>query len=313
MMEFWTLGGTAISSTAQQAAAIEAEGWDGMLVPDSQALMTDVYVALTAAAIATHTLKLGTGVTNPFTRHPAVAAAAIAGLQELSGGRAVLGIGRGDSALAHLGLAPASPAHFARYLGRLQGYLRGQPVRFDESDRSEMRGVERLPSSGAPEHSVLRWLNPALPKVPVDVAASGPKVIGLAATLADRITFSVGADPERLEWAVTLAREAREQAGLDPAGLTFGAYINVVPHPDPAVAVELAALGVATLSRFSVLHGKVTSPVRSDDDAELQRLVTAYDLRHHGEPTADHRKAVSAEYISPFGIAGPVGHCITRL
>ena len=89
-MEFWTLGGTAISSTAQQAAAIEAEGWDGMLVPDSQALMTDVYVALTAAAIATHTLKLGTGVTNPFTRHPAVAAAAIAGLQELSGGRAVL-------------------------------------------------------------------------------------------------------------------------------------------------------------------------------------------------------------------------------
>jgi 5,10-methylenetetrahydromethanopterin reductase len=313
MMEFWCLAATSVTSAAEQAVAAESAGWDGMLVPDTQSLMSDAYVTLTAAAVATKSLKLGTGVTNPFTRHPAVTASAIAALQELSRGRAVLGIGRGDNSLAHLGLAPASPRVFERYLGRLQGYLRGEPVPFDESDRSEMGSVDRLPNADAPEHSMLRWLNPSLPKVPVDVAATGPKVIRLAAVLADRLTFAVGADPERLEWAVTTARAARVQAGLDPTGLTFGAYLNVVPHPDPAVAVKLAAIGVATLSRFSAMHGRVTSPMRSDDSAEVQRLVSAYDLGHHGDINADHRTAVSDEYIRRFGIAGPVEHCISRL
>jgi 5,10-methylenetetrahydromethanopterin reductase len=313
MMEFWCLAATSVTSAAEQAVAAESAGWDGMLVPDTQSLMGDAYVTLTAAAVATKNLKLGTGVTNPFTRHPAVTASAIAALQELSRGRAVLGIGRGDNSLAHLGLAPASPTVFERYLGRLQGYLRGEPVPFDERDRSEMRSVDRLPNADAPEHSVLRWLNPSLPKVPVDVAATGPKVIRLAAVLADRLTFAVGADPERLEWAVTTARAAREQAGLDPTALTFGAYVNVVPHPDPAVAVKLAAIGVATLSRFSAMHGRVASPMRSDDSAEVQQLVSAYDLGHHGDENADHRSAVSDEYIHRFGITGPVEHCVSRL
>lgn len=312
-MEFWTLSAAMACSAGEQAAAAERAGWDGMLVPDTQSLMSDVYVSLTAAAIATRTLRLGTGVTNPFTRHPAVAASAFAALQELSQGRAVLGIGRGDNSLAHLGLAPASPEFFERYLVRVQGYLRGEPVRFDVTDRAGMHTVDRLPSAGAPEHSVLRWLNPSLPKVPVDVAASGPKVIRLAAVLADRLTFALGADPERLAWALTIAREARERAGLDPASLTFGAYVNVVPHPDPGVAVKLAAIGVTTFSRFSAMHGKVTSPMRSDDTAEVERLVSAYDLGHHGDPAADHRTAVSDDYISRFGIVGPVEHCISRL
>ena len=108
-MEFWCLAATSVTSAAEQAVAAESAGWDGMLVPDTQSLMSDAYVTLTAAAVATHDLKLGTGVTNPFTRHPAVTASAIAALQELSRGRAVLGIGRGDNSLAHLGLAPASP------------------------------------------------------------------------------------------------------------------------------------------------------------------------------------------------------------
>jgi 5,10-methylenetetrahydromethanopterin reductase len=312
-MEFWTLSVTMAASAGEQAAAAERDGWDGMLVPDAQNLMSDVYVSLTAAAIATRTLKLGTGVTNPFTRHPAVAASASSALQELSQGRAVLGIGRGDNSLAHLGLAPASPEVFESYLNRLQGYLRGEPAGFDENDRAGMQSVDRLPSAGAPEHSVLRWLNRALPKVPVDVAASGPKVIRLGAVLADRLTFAVGADPERLQWAVTTARDARERAGLDPASLTFGAYLSVVPHPDAGVAVKLAAIGVTTFSRFSAMHGKVTSPMRSDDTAEVERLVSAYDLGHHGDPAADHRTAVSDEYISRYGIAGPVEHCISRL
>ena len=84
-----------------------------MLVADSQNLNADVWVELALAAAATERLRLGPGVTNPATRHPAVTASAAATLQEESGGRAVLGLGRGDSSLGQIGRAPV-PVRRAR-------------------------------------------------------------------------------------------------------------------------------------------------------------------------------------------------------
>ncbi|PON13864.1 hypothetical protein C2W62_32110 [Candidatus Entotheonella serta] len=102
-MQFWTLTVSSPRGSAAFAERAENAGWHGMLVVDSQNLSGDSYVALAAAATGSSKLGLATGVTNSVTRHPAVTAGAIASIQKLSGGRAVLGIGRGDSALAHLG------------------------------------------------------------------------------------------------------------------------------------------------------------------------------------------------------------------
>ena len=85
------------------ARKAEEDGWDGLALTDSQNLSPDTYVALTLAARATQRITLGPGVTNPLTRHAAVAAGAIASIHQLSGGRAMLGIGRGDSALFNIG------------------------------------------------------------------------------------------------------------------------------------------------------------------------------------------------------------------
>ncbi|MDR1428151.1 MAG: LLM class flavin-dependent oxidoreductase, partial [Bifidobacteriaceae bacterium] len=71
---------------AQYAAQVEALGFDDLWIPDER-LLRNVYVALTAVANATSRIGLGPGVTNPYTRHPALTAAAIATLGELSGGR----------------------------------------------------------------------------------------------------------------------------------------------------------------------------------------------------------------------------------
>src|SRR5207248_3157439 len=122
------------------------------------------FASLALAAHATSRLKLATGATNPATRHPAVVASAIATIQDLSHGRAVLGIARGDSALAYLGRPPMPVPAFEQALVRIQSYLRGDPVDCD----------------GFP--SRLEWLaRRDLPKVPMAVAATGPKVIALAA------------------------------------------------------------------------------------------------------------------------------------
>lgn len=170
-------------STVKQAKRAEDEGWDGIGLVDSQNLAGDPYIELALAANATEQIRLGTAVTNPLTRHPAAMATAIATVQAESDGRAVLGIGRGDSALAHLGLAPAPVPTFERYLARLQGYLRGDDVPFDvELDGGgEVKAADALHMASGPQASRLRWLRDGFVKVPVDVAATGPKVIAAAA------------------------------------------------------------------------------------------------------------------------------------
>ena len=95
-----------LESWAAFAGELERDGVDRIWVIDSQLAMKDVYAGLTVAALHTSRVKLGTGVTNAVTRHPTVTANAIAAVDELSHGRAILGLGAGDSALYGIGLKP---------------------------------------------------------------------------------------------------------------------------------------------------------------------------------------------------------------
>ena len=113
-MQLWTTGVASPRGSARTAKQLEDAGWAGFQVVDSQNLSGDPYVALALAATATTRLGLATGVTNTVTRHAAVTASSIGSVQRLSNGRAYLGIGRGDSALAHLGRGPARLASFER-------------------------------------------------------------------------------------------------------------------------------------------------------------------------------------------------------
>src|SRR3954465_13864245 len=254
----------------RQAERAEAAGWDGLALVDSQNLAGDCYIGLALAAHATSKLRLATGVTNPFTRHPAVTASAIATVQGESDGRAVLGIDRGDSSLAHVGLAPAPVAVFERYVSQVQRYLRGEDVPLDEAGAAANTGtvpsVEELHLAGAPDASRLHWLRSNQPKVPVAGAAPGPKVIGVGGRHADRVTFAVGADPERVAWAIDTFRSARTAADHgDPAGsVELGAYVNVVCPPARDGARQLGRGGLTSFARFSVMHGTPTGPVAGE-------------------------------------------------
>ena len=122
-LELWTVTGPTVGQAVANTVRAERDGWDGITFGDSQNIVGDVWVEMALSAAATSTLRLATWVTNPVTRHPAVTASAAATLQAESGGRVELSIGRGDSALAHLGLAPAPVAVLAEHVERLQGYL----------------------------------------------------------------------------------------------------------------------------------------------------------------------------------------------
>ena len=312
-VEFWTFGrgvpgsdDPSVFDSVQQAQRAEALGFDGIIYVDSQNLAGDCYVAMGLAARATTRLKLGTGVTNSYTRHPAVTASAIGSVQAESRGRAYLGIGRGDSALAHLGLAPHAVGPFERYLEQLQTYLRGEEVAFAESD------VDALGLADTPAASRISWLARLNDKVPVDVAATGPRVIAAAARHADRVSLSVGADPERIRWGMEVARSARDEAGL-PTEIPFAAYVPLVVDEDPELAMEIGAASLSLFARFSNMYGEIVGPATEQQRAVLTAVHDAYDMHSHGRPGSAQAAAVTAEFGRDFGVFGPPDHCAQRL
>ena len=292
--EIWMITFPIPGAFVQTARMVEESGFDGIGIVDTQNLAADPYSELCLAAHATKHLKLRTAVTNPVTRHPAVTASAIATVQAESGGRAILGIGRGDSAVAKIGERAPSSKDFARYISQVQGFLRGEEVTLDNGYRSRNEWIARG----------------TLPKVPVDVAATGPRVIEVGARHAESVTFAVGADPGRLAWAADHARHARKQAGLDPSTLKLGAFLNVVVHPDFVRARVMARGTVGTIAHFSGMSRGSSEGMRPDDRAVAQKIGENYDMSRHARGDAGHAQFIDDAFVDRFAIAGPPVHCL---
>jgi 5,10-methylenetetrahydromethanopterin reductase len=278
------------------AERAEAAGWDGISLTDSQNLVGDPFIAMALGAKVTTHLKFMTGVSNVATRHPAVLATTVATVQEASGGRAILGIGRGDTALFHLGRPPMPIKDFFPAVEQVHAYLNGETI--DQLGRE----------------SRLRWLDRATqPPVPLDLAASGPKVIAFAAQTAERVTFAVGADPQRLAWAIELARGAMRDAGRGDDEVSFGAYVNVGCHPDPSQGRELIKGSIAAFAHFSAMPGSTGAGLDDKDKAIVEEVGRRYDSNVHLMNAADHSAALEDDFVDRFGVVGPPDRCTARL
>ena len=301
--------------SSQTAIRLEDQGFDGVSFVDSQNLSGDVYVAMTTAAQATEALQVSSGVTNPVTRHPAVTAGAIASVNRLAPGRVQLGIGRGDSALAHLGRAPARVSDFERYLTAVQTYLRGEEIPFEELNFGETLAplVDELELADTAGTSKISWLPGSAGKVPVEVSATGPRVIGAAARHAERVMFALGADPERIQWGIQIARDARSEAGLDPDDLAYGAYVNVVCHSDLDRARDLVRGGLSTFARFSVMHGEGVGPVSDAQRKVMNELHENYDMKSHTRADSQQASVLTPDFVDSYAIVGNPEVCIERV
>ncbi|MEE3328535.1 MAG: LLM class flavin-dependent oxidoreductase [Myxococcota bacterium] len=283
------------AGSADMAKLVEGLGFHSLVLADTQCLTPEVWGQLMLAASVTDRIQIGTGVTNPVSRDPAVSASSALGLQVASGGRAVLGIGRGDSSMAKIGRRPAPPEVFDLYLQRLRAYLAGEEILRD----------------GHP--SRIEWLDDLdVPPVPIEVAATGPKVIEIAARRADRICFAVGADTERLGECIARARRAAEEANRDPDTLRFGAYLNCVINPDPEVAREAIRGGLSVFAHFSGFQGMDIKTLPEGAREAAEHLRQNYDMTHHGLAAGSHAQALDAQFIHRFGIAGPLEEAVTR-
>jgi 5,10-methylenetetrahydromethanopterin reductase len=286
-LEVWIHAFSFPRRVAPFARQVEEWGFDGFLLADSQNLNADIWVELALAGAATERIKLGPGVTNPATRHPAVTASAAATLQAETDGRAVLGLGRGDSALTQLGRRPVSAGELERALVAIQGYLRGEEVDSDGASGS------------------LRWMaGSGLAKVPVTVAASGPRVIEIGARHAEHLDLTVGAEPDRLRWAAETAKAAGEAS--------LGAFVNVAVHPDRAVARDLVRGSTAILARFGT-EGAPPDGLSEVTRRGIREIASTYDASRHGEGAAPHALRLQDEFIDRFAAVGPAEEVAARL
>lgn len=279
------------------AQLAEEQGFDYILAPDTQNIAGDPWGQLNLAASATSSIRVGTGVTNLVTRDPAVTAAAAAALQIQSGGRFVLGIGRGDSSVGLIGHKPATVDSMRRGIGELRDYFAGRDV--------SVRGRQAR----------LTWLSDyAFRPPPIDVAASGERMIRLAADMADRISLAVGANTERLAWAIALVQDQLRRNGRCREEISVGAFLNVVADPDPVAAVEQAKVGTSIVAHFSAYRDRAgDARMPTEYSRVVHRLDATYDLEQHAQEDARQVDAIDTPFVDWFAIAGTPQYCTDRL
>ncbi|MGZ4147218.1 MAG: LLM class flavin-dependent oxidoreductase [Actinomycetota bacterium] len=200
---------------------IEALGFDHLWLTDSSLHARNAYVFLTLAAGASERLLLGTAVTNPLTRHPAITAVAAATVDEVSGGRMILGIGAGDRPLLALGMRPARLSSLRASIDAIRALWSGATVSAEHDgfvlDDAHLRVGARA-------------------DIPVFVAASGPKTLELAGEIADGVIALVGLFPDALTWAIEHVDRGAAKAGRPRPHVAVFAYGAIDDDEEVAIA-----------------------------------------------------------------------------
>ena len=262
----------------------EALGYDYLWVADSSLHARYVYAYLVLAAHHTQRIQLGTGITHPFTRHPAVTANALVTLDAISGGRAIAGVGAGDRPVVELGLKSAPPKAVREMIHFLRRIVTGERFSYDGE---HFRLVDA------------RLHYPYRPNLPVYVAGSGPKMLGLAGEVADGLLIQVGVWPDCLQAALEHVRQGAAKAGrsLDAIDLSAMTYGSV--RDDRRQALDecrpFAAWVPQTVPQYCAIAG-----IPAADVAAVQRVYKGGELHEAAEAAA----VATEQMIDKFTLSG---------
>jgi probable F420-dependent oxidoreductase len=262
----------------------EEVGFDYVWAWDSHVLWQEFYTVFTWIGLETSRLRLGPCVTNPATRHVTVTASAMATLQEITGGRMVVGMGRGDSARRVIGQKPVT-------VDRMEA-----AVRFIR-DLAEGREVD---ADGTPLH--LKWSEGH--RLPVWIAAYGPKALRACGRVADGLIMQL-ADPYILEWALPYVREGAEEAGRRFEDIEVQVAAPAYVTGDIEKAREQVRWFPALVSNHVVdLVKRYSTTDLPDELTDYIKRREFYDYDEHGKTGAKHAEFVTDEVVDRFCVLG---------
>jgi 5,10-methylenetetrahydromethanopterin reductase len=273
-----------VADVVRQAQLAEALGYDTVWITDSHLVCRELWVTLAACALATTRIKLGPGVTVPHTRHWSVTASAIATLEEMAPGRIVLGIGTGGSSAETMGMSVQRAARITTLetmTTSIRRLLAGGAARLES-------GVE----------SRLAWLGRP-PRVPLYVAASGPRMLEAAGRLGDGAIMYTGTDPAILRAALACVAQGAIQAGRRPREVEVVLWTPTAVDPDRALARDHVRGRVA-----SAMRHPLPVALSPEDQAAVRRLRDAYDSYQHATAASRHRELVPDRFVDMIALAG---------
>src|SRR5262245_31480453 len=285
-----------VAALAEAARAAEALGYAQVGVTDDR-LQRAPFIVLAALAVATSSVRLGPGVTNPFSRHPALIATALATLDELSGGRAALGLGAGGTNHRALGLRREAPvAALAEAIELVRGLLAGREVTIDgravHADRARLD------------------FEPVRRAVPIYLGARGPKMLELAGAVADGAIVGNIAAPEGWRYAVERIAAGAERAGRDLAAVELTAWVYCSVGDDRSATLDAIRPKVATSLATS-------RPILADLGLELPEAYArtmderGWSLEEEAVRVAG--AAIPEDTLRFFGLAGTPADCADAL
>lgn len=282
----------AVREQIAEARKCDASGL-ALWAPDER-FFRDVFVSMSAMATATERSTIGTGVTDAYIRHPLLTAAATATLDELSGGRAILGIGAGVSGFEALGIKRVAPATAVREMIKLcRRFWAGEKIEF-EGKHTQVHGA--------------RLEFPAR-QIPIFVAGRGEKILAVGGELAEGVIIGhftsepgIGASRRHIE-----AGLAKRSPGRGAPELALWAYTSTSEDGDAARAAVKPAIGRTIRSTPETLD---TFGIKAPDLlAELER----FGYSRSPDYDAAMCRTVSDELTGHLSISGTPEQCAERI
>ena len=259
----------------------------------------DVFVTLAADALNTSRVKLGPCVSDPFSRIPALLAVAIASLDELSGGRAVLGLGAGGSGFAQLHLERKHANQALREtIVMIRSLLAGDAVTFD-GQLFKLTGAQ---------------LNfKARADIPIYLATRSPMNLELAGELADGALIATYVSKNQLEFAVDRVRAGAKKAGRKPEDVKLISWVYTSISDDGHQAVENVRYFVtqALINTSPEAYPTILAGFHPELPAFLSKC---HDGGRQGiEAAYKDRTYMTADVIKRFSVAGTAEDCIAKI
>jgi probable F420-dependent oxidoreductase len=274
----------------------EQHGFEYAWTYDSHILWQESYATMPLAAARTSKIKLGHFVTNPGIRDPTITASWYATMQDLSNGRMVMGIGRGDSSRRVVGLKPVRVAEFEARCAMIKDLMNGRKVGWNEKELE------------------LTWARKELPEIPMWIAGYGPKALAVAGRVGDGVIIQL-ADPVIIQWIMDTARKAAEEAGRDPSELKciVGAPSHI--SDDIADAREQVRWFPAMVSNhvMDLIEKYGWDSEIPDALTDFVKARKFYDYKDHSRVGAAHGEFVTDEICDRFCVLGNVEQATQKL
>jgi 5,10-methylenetetrahydromethanopterin reductase len=275
----------AADQTVQMIEAADQAGLDSVWIsedPDGW----DAFAVLAAATWTTRHIRLGTGVTNPYLRHPNLLAMSVSTLDRLSGGRAFLGLGRGQPEWYResLGVATDSP------LRTLESTIRLLHQWWQPPYRAHSR-------TGVTVKDWARAIGPAQERPPIYIAALGPKALDLAARMADGLLVADFGSIQYLEKMIPEMREKLEEYGRDPEKFHFYVRTGIERTDNTAPSLRYRKTLMALLAPLPGMSRQIVHPDYDIDEIieQLSRVMGTREVLKRGGNFIDVRNSADFE------------------